>query len=404
MARTKLFAATFESGSLIEVGSSLSTSIVTSPAPPHSFATYSCKIAQGSGFDPGYIDMGAAGTDWVTVGFYWRVSNAGTKDFDIFNCGTHLRFIYDVSTGDIIIKDSTGATLDTISSVISEDVWYRMQIKFKVYGGAGGSNMIFKIDNTEHFNGSGLDLDNGGGDTMRIEATIVSVSAEADVYVKDVWAISDDGANIDTDDTFHGPWGSKVFQATDQSATADSGDSAQNSTTYADSQENPIDDTDFTTFVVNFADTQDEGIITTDDLGSSTRPGPRNDSDFAGGTSIMATFCWRGKQTSGTGDSNYIGRYGRQVSGSETTDNTTLDGSTIGVNTSTWKNHRVFAATSSEGMPAVDEWFQIGFRANRVSGFSDRHVSISYMAAALICELPSTGRLALIDGKLLTVS
>ena len=396
--------ASFEAGSLVELSdfSPNGLDILTSPAPASALETYLIRLRTVATELPfAAIAQTSNETDWITVGWYLRLDRSpSTANFNLFTCVGDFRISMGVSSGDVNFYNSSDANFVTLTDPFNDDQWYRIIVKFKR---SSSSAIRFWIDGV-------LVVDDTTGllasspSNLRFNGPIRNLFQEAEYFISSCWAITDDGANIDTNDTTRRDWHAKIYQATDEAAGSVGAEDDLDSGTWADACELLVDDTDSAKFSVSGSTPTRVGGFTTDDADSSVRPGPRNDSDVEGADSILAIWHWRFKQETGLGNTNHIGRFGRQVFGSEDVVNMADAGSQV-ASTTEWKNSNHHGASASEGMPATDEWFQQGFKAFRFGGPGTRTISTSHMFAALIFEEAApTGRLALIGGKLLKVS
>lgn len=327
------------------------------------------------------ISFPASFTDgeWITVTFpiqFNFTSIASVLPFFVVSDNSGNAYIwlkYDdlPNTKTIKIYDANDALIGTLGFTFEEDVWYVFDVKFNPQDGAGDVKIF--VDGSEVFDSSGEDFDTGAAtDQIRLELTegINGIT----YYAANAVAISDDGANIDTNETWGKEYVVMYYDFADGDATGDFGD-ALNAGIWDDMHEVPKNDANNGKYTGN-----DEGGCTTHD--GATRTGPLGDSDVDG-TIIGAAWGWRMKRDgSPIGRSTFKAKYGaNNVVGA---DNTVSVNYQLRGGATAWSNRFIFKDATDGNVPTKIEYFQQGF--GRAFAMETANVFCGEMWSMLIHE------------------
>lgn len=217
--------------------------------------------------------------DWITV--YADVRFVGNVtpgvspvDFLLFEDVTgpcwKLRLAASPPTGKIELVDAAGVVQSsTAGGAVSADTWHSFAIKFKH---ANSTDIKVWIDLAVKLADTGFDASSGG-----TTAVCYGYNGEFGRFI-DVAHIlvgTDDGADIDTNDTQGDTLYARCYQNTTQGGTGDSGDALDGGTTWADAGELPANDANFARYDVDtFGARQKGGQVNCDD---GARTGPLGD-------------------------------------------------------------------------------------------------------------------------------
>lgn len=325
---------------------------------------------------------------WVSLGFniFWDTLGIATSQATFFRFSSpnpHWRLDWQPD-GDVLIYDANGTLKKTISGVLEDDVCYLFEAKFEL---GDSSDLFLRLNGRVIANLTGMDTLGANSDAELFFTNTGSQVDVMSVFVDSYYFKTDDGTDIGDEQTFcpgafyyiGGPYISDT-----QTAAGDFGDTLD-AGTWGDTQEYPLDTSNFARYSTA-AGTGEGGGVTMDD---STNGGFVEDEDVATSTQIDGVYyAYRYKtNTSGFLESEFFPKYGRQVQGSETTDNTTLGSSQQSSGASVFLKLLFNDTPGTGSVPAKDEYFQIGYRSVFSGFFGSLDTDLQEMwTAGLICE------------------
>ncbi len=343
--------------------------VVTSPAPLSSKETYVYKIANVASPSKLVADTFAPGTDWITIGFLARWDSLGTTTaipefFRANEASPHVYLKWDKSNGDVKVYDANNSLVATVAGAITVDTWPLMEMKFKL---SNTSAFQLRIGESLVVNLSSMDCQSGSATNVAPMWTNGSNPADiVNVFIGSYYVFTDDGATIDTNNTFLGDYtvlGS--FESDTQGSTGDFAgeDTLGSASTLAMCQDTPADDGDSAKLVIVGETQQKIGIVT--DHTTNSVGGPRDNPDFdyliKGGK-----WTWRhtGPNAQFGQDMKFFGRYGRQSNVNKNLP-AVVETPAFGVALTTTKANlsvvEIFDSINGN-VPNEVEWCQQGFR------------------------------------------
>lgn len=338
------------------------------------------KYLQGETFNPG--------TDWITAGVCIRFSTViPGSPFDFLRISQEAAGQYHLALrlsgtagepGRLQLRDANkSAVFLTGANVLSADTWHLVELKFKQ---SNSTDYRVWVDGVLQGSGSSRDFDYGGTHARVEVRTQNNVTGPASplctVYSNSWYVRTDDGANIDTNDTRVGPYTVLgPFNWSQSTAAGDFG-TALSTGNWDNVKEVPLNDSN----KASYSSAAGGGVTAHD----GALPGPKGSESIFDGTIMAAKLFWRFKRTGGFGTHKMKGKYGKTQS--VTTDNTTYTSEwTV---TSSWQDVWVLKDASDANVPGKEDWFQMGFE--RTSGAGGSH-EVSEMWPFILHQEPPSG-------------
>lgn len=332
----------------------------TSPVPWSSKETFVYKIANigSGGNESGFRTKSfTPGSDWITLGFYIQFQALTDGNFlEVPVTNRHFKLEW-TSGGDLKLTDANNSLEATATGVFNTGQWYRIELKWER---SNTGQFQLRINGDMVFDIASMDLLNAGATEIHFFFDNTSNPAfETNVFIGSYYVFSDDGANIDTEDTILGPYtvlGHFVSGLT--GITPDIGDDLRSGFPWEDCEETPVNNTNRAIYEL-VAETDKEGMIR---LNDGTTGGPKGNADVDG--TIKAgkwVWRWQGTAPSFGLDTGFLGKYGREVNPS--TDSTVYTARQQGVGSSVNFNVVELGNGSPSNVPSKDDFMQMGFKA-----------------------------------------
>ena len=342
---------------------------VTTPAPASSKETYCARQFWKQTVESNTF---SDADNWQSFGFYWQTDQATpSADNQVFS-------VRDSVTGNSLFRFNHRTTgeldvgFELIAAVVAGQ-WYRIEGKFE-RSTPGDIRVwvddVLKVDSSGSF---GTDSDD-----LKLVWT-QNINGDAH-YLSSYYVISDDGANIHTNDVRFGDYdGIGPYQYTDATSAIPDFGTTLNVGQWDYISELPRNDANLAAYSLTTAGGSKEGGVTCD---GGSRAGPLNDSD-ADGTPLMAKWSWTAKR-SGVATIKFYGKWGwidPSDPGYPTVDDTTTTPS-LGNLTAAWQHFVHVTDVSSANIYAKE--IQSGFKGDQTFGLSGRDCQVSEIFCSIL--------------------
>lgn len=374
----------------------------TSPAPWTSKESYICRLDwKESIITPEF----APGTNWVTVSFPVLFQNPNQSSANMFFAVRHDAPWYHIwlttkaSSTDLEVRGVGDVVLATVTGALKSNTWQRITLKFKLTdtsdvklwiadaGDPDPATPDVDLTSKDCYHNSAPDR----GIELRFYNEVVS-SPDNEVMVGSCYWRSDDGVNIDTEDsvlglfTVIGP-----YNNSNQAAAADFDDTLEGGR-WDDTQDVPAVDGDLAVYNVKSGDTHHTGAVNCDD--GTAREGPKGDTRIDG-TLIAQSGIWRAKKNNNRATVDYYGRIGASpdLGGDGTAEYS------LGTLTTSFQNfQKILGGISSDMMK--NNYAQLGFRVDATFGhpFIATACQTSGMWCFFLHQEPAAERRLITDG------
>lgn len=387
--------------------------VTSSPAPKSTAEKYMSRLSNGSGGNFGrlgckpvtpsaddylhaftYVVFETIDPEKTSASFFAALSTvSGSPHWDL-----HWN-----ADGDMILNDANGGIIQTVTGVFSVDTVYKIRVKWR----RGNSAVIdVWVDEVNKISKTAEDLASSTANATYVTQTnssnpafIVNVFHGTGGFASatDISDVVFEGDIL----TFPGDgWIDTSQAAASQWASTDALDGGR-----WDNMDDILTSSEGSYTLAGSSNTVKEGGVTTDD---GARSGPKD--DLGSGTIIGASWGWQWEREGEVKGSPTVftvrGLYGKQASGSESTQNTTehvMASSTIATPT----HDRIFVGGTTDPVPNINEWFQIGFKVTHLNTDPIAGVFHGYhMSTFLHLEIPFTGgpgRRVCVDGVVITL-
>jgi len=344
------------------------------------------------------------GTDWITQGLYFMWSDFGSATSEAFFFSAtkatdywQLSYVRNGNVAALRLRDQAGAIIATTGDILEEDRWHRIEIKWKI---SSTSAVRVWVDGWLEIDEASENLDSGA---TSVFTYITNESSQADavnLYIDSYYLITDDGANIDTNETWLGAWTVNAHFISGVTTAAGNFGDALDSGSWDDMEESPGNDANFGRYTITFVG-DESGGVTCDNFHTG---GPYSESSGykVDGVVVGTKWMWRWKAPRQSkldpNPARWFGKYGQQVVGSSSTDNTSE--TTHFVGNGSWHTYRLCQWYTESEVPTKDEYYQMGFGGEYISGFISWNIDSAEMWAITLQQEP---RFLITDGRVMIV-
>lgn len=373
-------------------------SVGTTPSPASAKETYTATYTwkKGSKTLPQSV-----GSGWVTSRGYMQFTNVAPDSFSRFMTGVDDSgqcWALEMSTasGYLRLLDANDALIAAFDCGLTTGVWYRIEVKCKH---ADSTDVRVFVDGVQVYSGSTKDMSSGGS-TYWVELynpIDPGGGYSFTFYSSHVGWEEDDGAAIDTLNTWSHDYCAKGYQNTLQGNSGDWGSPLDPANNWSAAGNTPGNDATDARYSIAVGTTKSGGV----NCNEGARPGPYGDSDLTdGGQIVGASWAWRVRNgvAGFTARVNFSGQYGHTGDASIYEDNYGLlpgDQSVV--------NHQHFEDVSGV-CPTTSDYIRVGVKGVRgATGIAGRLDIFDIWGLVLYQEAAAGGNMGIVHRGLVPV-